>query len=227
MNKRQNPIPRPIMATLYLLAFICLIATIYFLLGSPPLSSRMAFRKAERGNMVGPSKIIAEFSGNTIGTNAIVAETDHEYIIFRSDPSNLNYDRFYNPIKENESVYPFWTYKKDGKMILTTLPNSASGVHLILFDLEPKAVRAELESYIPYEKNDVVLTEQVTAEAMRENNHFFIFSFKPKAGNPSPLYELQRLCTNYRTDKPIVTIRLYDAQDNLIRTEKITPGPRI
>ena len=227
MKKSRNRIPRPIKATLYLFLLLSLILLIYFILGSPPLTKRMAFRKAERGNMVGPSKIIAEYSGG----NVVVAETDYEYIIFNNNSDSLNYDRFYNPIKENESVYNFHTYKKTENMILANLINYHARLQFLLFDRNSKAVRAELEGYICHQYNDTEHTTHILLEASRGLEPFFLFSYPDPSILPeqtrSALYELERQCASYRTDKATITVRLYDAQGNLIQTEEISPGPSL
>lgn len=197
----------------------------------PALSAQMAFRQAERGAMIGQANIIAQFHPNPeFKEEVIVGESEHTYTLFYCD-SNRNSIRIQN-------------YQKTGKMALYHLPgcyaytDSKKDINvplkLILFDLEPNAQRAELEFDFNFQYN-YPYTISFEAEAQREHDSFFIFplflSDPPAISYSADRYAFRSLaesCSQYNhSDTPTVTVRLYDKDDQLIRTEVFSAGPSV
>ena len=230
MKKRTPLLARPFKMLCWFLALVIVVFMVYITLGCPPLSSEMAFRRAERANLVGPSRILAKFHHSEYDhRNIIIAETKDSYMLFLDTSHSLNYDRFYNPTKQGESVYSFFcTYPKTGQMSVHHVPVSYRPTDLILFDLEPNALRAELEFKLEYGYDGKVHTMPITVEARREYPSFFIFSLNTDNATEQwyrAMSDLQSLFSEYGSNKPAVTVRLYDANDHLIRTETVIPGP--
>lgn len=232
MKKQHHKFPRPAKALLRLALLAFLVFLVYVILGCPPLTARMAFRRAERANMTGPGKILAQFPHTEYdGLDIIIAETDHSYLLFLDNSRSLNYDRFYNPTKGGESVYfTFRTYPKKDSVSLYAIPNSYRPTNLILFHEEADAVRAEMELELEYVYDGGTHRMPVKAEAHRKYDGFFVFSIaadQPTEQWYRAMSVLQAHCSQYGSGKPTVTIRLYDKHDNLLRTETILPGPSL
>ena len=212
--------------TLILLIAILLVTPLtYVVSGCPPLTAKMALRQAELRNMVGPSQIIAEFQQESIiYKDVIIGRTAQVYTLFS--------------YSKKEQVSAFAWYERTDNMALYAIPGSfprtttiadVIPLNLILFDTEPKAKRAEIELELTYQHNHI-LTKSFSAEAVREHDGFFILPIYVEDDTVSMLHsagleELRKQCTEYGANKVPVTVRLYDKNDQLIRTETIFAGP--
>lgn len=221
LKKIWDRAPRPLKVVCQLTAFLLFLLGIYIAFGSPAFSTEMAFRREEKANMVGPGRILAEFDAIPGSVKNIVADTEQLYILYSDNAKMLS------------------VYQKTGIMALYFVPGCfpvqyfsdiSNPVKLILFDLEPNAVRAEMEFELAtYEE---AKTFHVKAESRRQYEEFFIFDIYSENSDPIDSdahvrYELMNLCSTYAAYRPRIAIRLYDANDNLIRTEAILPGPII
>lgn len=213
--------PRPLKVVCLLTAFLLFLLGLYIAYGSPPFSTEMGFRRQEKANMVGPGRILAEFDSIPGSVKNIVADTEQVYILYSDNSKMLT------------------VYQKTGSMALYFVPGCfpsgyfnglTNPVKLILFDLEPNAVRAEMEfEMATYEETK---TFYIKAESHRQYEEFFIFDIYAENSDPidrdaKVRYDLMNLCIDYAAYRPSIAIRLYDANDNLIRSEVILPGPSL
>ena len=205
---------------------ICVMVS-YVAIGSPSFCPRMEFRRLEKAYMVGPSTILAEFEQHAFPCNhVIVGETEDSYILCAFGSSYFRFTEY------------FW-YPKTGSMAVYQLPGSSfyttqfgksRPMTLILFDLEPQAVRAELEL-------DFLVSEETgksmhfSATAQRQYDHFFLFDFHGDDDFYSSLHailtDIAETCREYGRYDQYVTVRLYDAQGQLLREETILAGPTL
>lgn len=212
-------------AFLLLAATILIVLLSYVICGCPPLSAEMAMRQEEMQNMIGPSQIIAEFQQETIVfEDVIVGRTEHIYTIFSYSREDRVSDFAWYERTENMALYAV-----PGSFPQTSTLGNIIPLNLILFDTEPKAKRAEIEVEITYQQNETY-TKTFSAEALREHDGFFILPVRAQdhgisSVNSAGLHELMRRCSGYNTNGQPVTVRLYDENDQLIRTETITAGP--
>ena len=90
-------IPRPIRAVGNLICIVILCFTFYYLTGAPVLTMEQAFRRAEKVNFVGPSKILFNEAVEAFDFNhMIVAETEMGVITYvRDDSQKSVWDDFY------------------------------------------------------------------------------------------------------------------------------------
>lgn len=230
-KKKRSIVSRPVKAIAYLLLALLLVLTIYIGLGSPPQTVEMAFRRAERAHMVGPGTILGKFSnGQQYPRSVIIAETEDSHILYVDQRQPLGYRRFYaNPKEGQIDNYTLRAYPKTGLAVLYTVSTTnASPVQLVLFDRNSKAVRAEMETTVTFLYRDDLCTMDIRAESVREYNRFFLFSLsKPQGSTEQWYYAMAQLIRRYRepgASTPEVTIRLYDAQGDLIETHSFTPG---
>ena len=75
-------------------------------------------------------------------------------------------------------------------------------------------------------------TFYIKAESHRQYEEFFIFDIYAENSDPidsdaKVRYDLMNLCIDYAAYRPSIAIRLYDANDNLICSEVILPGPSL
>lgn len=231
---RKSSLPRPVKALLFLLAALSLVLVIYILLGAAPMSLEAAFRRAERGHLIGPSRILGSFSQAGTGEdNVIIAETDNLYILYYDHSPSMDYRRFFPYTKPGEIYYDnLVCYEKSESMALYHVPCNSRPLNLVLFDQEPRAVRAIIELELSYSYSDTNYTMPIRWEATREHEGFFLFSFSIPDDAPhhwnSAESQLQIYCSQYHQygmDKPQVTIHLYDPNGDLISTQTILPGP--
>ncbi len=212
-------------AFILLAAMIMIVLLSYVICGCPPLSAKMALRQAEMWNMVGPSEIIAEFQQESpFYENVIVGRTEHIYTIFSYNREDRVSDFAWYERTENMALYAV-----PGSFPMTNTIGTLMPLNLILFDAEPKAKRAEIEVEITYQHNQII-KNTFSAEALREHDGFFILPIYAQdtgisSVNSAGLHELMRRCSGYDTNGQPVTVRLYNENDQLIRTEIITAGP--
>ncbi|MBQ2785677.1 MAG: hypothetical protein IJF02_04170 [Oscillospiraceae bacterium] len=226
-KKKSSILPRPVRAVVFLFLALLLALTVYVGLGSPPMNAEMVFRRAERAHMVGPSKILGEFSnGEPYPRRVIIAETDDSHILYTVQRQPLGYRRFYTNPKPGEiDNYTFHAYPKTEQAALYNVSMSNSPVQLVLFDRQPDAVRAEMEAELTFLHQDEVCTMDIQTESVRTYDRFFLFSISKPQGSSEQWYRaMDQLISRTSDSKPEVTIRLYDAQGNLMATECFTPG---
>lgn len=233
MRKR---VPNSVKAISLLAAVVLILLAIYVVLGSSPLNAVMAFRRAERGNMIGPSRIIATLGAkHQLDYPVIVAQTDKSYVLYCASSdlreNGVAYRRFYTYTKGDEQYYAnFNAYEKTDSMSLYGLPGyNYDPQYLILFDQEPRAVRAEIHFQLDYIFHDRSYTMTISRRSSRQYSGFFLFQFnKPSQSSDnwySAMSSLNAIARYYTDDKPDVTVRLYDLFGNLICEDVIQPGP--
>ena len=243
MKKLKNfwlNIPRPYRAALNLLAILLILSLFYVSIGAPVPHPNLAFRRAERANLVGPSTILFSDSvENYYYDHLIMAETELGVITWVNDDQwGFNYLEktgditvFSAPKEPFDWGYSHWA---------TELP-------VFLVDDYPEAVRAELEldiqGYYAHNLNGELLHEPLDhhffLSSDREDDGFFYFSLtldyldpvdengnETNAEHGSNGYALDMLARNSTNFWNVVNprssaditaaVRLYDASDTLM-----------
>lgn len=246
-----DKIPRPCRA-LFNLVLILAVATVFYVsIGSPPFSPAHQFRRAERANLVGPSRILfnEKLTDNDYD-HLIVAETKQGIITFAADetlPSSFNY------------------FKKTGDITVISAPkflmlwgldNMPVNLPVFVIDDHSEAVRAELELFISgtleHTVNGTDRTEVIDQhffrEATRENDGIFRFTldlsyihnldenggFLPDIKHGAEGYAMDVLADAFTNmdflpfDGTITAIvRLYDDNNHIITEQKLQLDPKL
>ena len=210
---------------------------IYVLKGAPPLSAEHGFRRAERENVVGPSRILGtEQIQSVYSDTLIVGETDYGVVLYTHSS------------REVDSVDHLSYYPRQGAVMVCAIPAHLSSLTpqggdpltVIVFDGHPEAVRAEVELQLFWEhaqtgqqyRYDYLLT------GARTNPGYISVSCKLNWHNDSGFEShpednaIFQFCAHawsedYRAPEGEfpATVRLYDENDRLIHSETVYVFP--
>ena len=240
VKKHPSRIPRPLKAIFVALCAISVALLYYIAQGSPTLTFEREFRRAERANLVGPSRIVDVMDSNCIHfEQMIVGETEHGICFFGG--RTITVHRGSN-FQREEMVYTFSYREKTGDITVLAAPNSFGfpgfwgmvqmSLPVYVFDSYPEAVRAELELTVTGtdtrtsdgEKITTNFTEHFVGSAERTDEGYFRFLLDVPATTRS--YALRLLSDLSGNEMPnsdeniqaVVpgTVRLYDASGKLI-----------
>lgn len=241
MNKMRDllsRIPRPVKALFFVLCALSVALLYYIAKDSPTLSFEQEFRRAEKANLVGPSRIVEVMDSHCSDFHQmIVGETDHGICFFGGYSLTVHYD---SNFKREETWFTFSYREKTGDITVLAAPNGSHFswdvltyyLPVYVFDNYPQAVRAELELTVTGsdtrgingEKVTTNFSKRFTATSERTGEGFFRFLLEAKGSpNTYALELLSDLCGTemYSSDPNIDavvpgTVRLYDAEGKLI-----------
>ena len=141
LKQRWLDIPRKWRVCVNTLVIICLIFGLYVLLECPAATHEQKFRRMEKAELVGPSRIVASFEQPAVGyDHLILAETADAVILFQSSS---------NPWDQGRLTYR----EKTGPVTILTVPKMGYGLYdqevidlpVFVFHDYHNAVRAELD----------------------------------------------------------------------------------
>lgn len=243
-------LPRKLRVFANILAILLAVFVLYILMDCPAFTGEQKFRRMEKAELVGPSKILHIMDPEGLGYQHLLAADDGEGVILfgYSDYHWDQGDLFYR--------------EKKGPVTVLAAPNSgmlllyADVIDLPVFVFHDctNAVRAELElefgegveyAQVNWEQDDVVIetTYEKTLHLESDENHSGVFVFNIHAEPDGKLEEQygielwQPLASegyaleifSDMTDSPQsyctyyipATVRLYDWNDNLIAEEQL------
>ena len=249
---KKERIPRPIKACFWALLAIVVAIAYYIALGCPTLSIRQEMRRAERANLVGPSKIVDRVVSPEYSQfeTMLVGETDHGIIFFGRYGSHISGNKH-----SGERNYLFHYIEKNGDVSFAAAPNiyGFAGIYQLpvyLFTELDSAARATISIRVNgsrmYTENNKSVDDpfDVTfeADATRDKKGFFRFDLQAANDHPQDLtgkkndeayalFCLSNLCSNnahYNNQATMVIpirITLYDSQGNVILTKDLQLVP--
>lgn len=225
LRKRWHRIPAKIRAVINILGIGLCIFLIYVALDTPPFSVEAAFRRAEKANLVGPSEILAQVR---------VDNTPYRHLVLARDDSSVTVFAY---SWQNDAVTDLLYIETEGDLTIAAAPDQIyypnfqnSTVPVILFDNVPEAVRAEVDLTLSAEYRGTTRTKTYQLSARREYGGCFLFTISVNSANAFNaeghlLLTLQRVTGNSMADTLDTVIpaevRLYDADDRLIREETL------
>ena len=226
MKKQKQPyrkFPARVGAFVNLLGICLCLVLIYIFLGSPALTPRMAYRRAEKANLVGPGKIlgVVDPEGQPYGSLVLAREEDAVmlYAWDRWDPARREFVYL-------ESRGPMALAAAPGDKVLWLQPYTTIPVYL--FDQSPEAVRAELELTLSGEYRGERHTVTYSLESRREGEGYFGFTIRSTTclGAEGYLLSMLRHVTgNSMADTSRTgiqaAVRLYGAEDRLLETQEL------
>ena len=238
-------IPRPLQATICIVLSVVLAVSYYISIGCPTLTLEQEFRRAEKIHMVGPSTVVDTVSKSEYREfeTMIVGETDHG-ICFFGKRENVT-------VGEDEPwEYHFLYTEKTGDITLAVPPGSYysfwenfdTSLPIYVFSEDSSAVRAEIRINVTGRSSwtengeekelqiDKSFTETVdrtdprffrfTITSTDEHGHHALLAFAKVAS--SALF----LTDNQKNAVITVTIRLFDASNDVITWKSLTMGPQ-
>ena len=232
-------VPRPVKVCICAILAVVLALSYYVMLGCPTLTLKQEFRRAERSHMVGPSEIVDTLEKNEYDEFAklFVGETDEAIIFFGKYFTTSSQT---GPL--DDYAYRFVYLPKTGSITVAPAPNNLGhfwyfgGITLpvYVFTNHDNAARAVISFRVSGEYRDIVGNETIrynesfTMETVRlYDGGPFRFIFHSLDGKDS--YALGQFSTvltdqlhSVRSDVELpiyVTIRLFDANDQLITEE--------
>ena len=253
--KITNPfkrIPRSLKAILCAVCVVVLAIAYYIALGCPT-TFRQEFRRAEKANLVGPSKIVDRVSAEEYSEfqTMLVGETDHGILFFGRYGESRSGSKH-----SGQWGYQFSYQEKTGDISFAVPPivYRIAGIYdlpVYVFTEHKEAVRASIsitvEGIRTYSQNNQTVEtpfhEVFQAEAERDKKGFFCFwlsaQFSYSEDDPFDLdndtaYALSCLSdvrnkTPYDSTKLTmvipITVTLYDADGNVLVTRELTLGP--
>lgn len=137
-------VPRPVWILINILAIAVVLFLSYVFAGTPAYSIEQAYRRAEKGNLVGPAKILDIIEVDMSGYNHLLLADDgdgvilYTYLISSNKVSSESGQLVYREKTGGVTVVPAPAYGLTFTGISATLP-------VIVFDEYPDAVRAELD----------------------------------------------------------------------------------
>ena len=235
MRRFWRKIPRQLRFALDALLALALLTAVYVAMGCPILGETALFRRAEKANLMGPSKIIDRLDvpkdWPTVSWDRLLIGDDGEEIVLW----------FQNP---RMASGPLIRLNKTDGILLLPLPECGaptaadlqkdSNVPLFLFVDDPAAVKATMQLRLS-ETDEITLTQvrgkpaDTRAGDPGSRERYFLFHM-PVTREEWTLKrgELIRDLLNsykYTPYRPVgyqATIRLYDAEDRLIETREWT-----
>ena len=212
---------------------ICLSATLLYIFLGAPTTTEGYFRRAEKENMVGPSKILGiEQIDGMLADTLIVAETKEGVILYA--------DHYKGAKMVNSLVY---RPKTGGIMVCGSpqllsqlVPPEGDDSTVIVFDNCPQAVRAELDMELYWfdNMNTKEYRYQYSLEGKRTNPGYIRLDLDYQWHESSGLYmhpedetiwnfHARSRDFSYRAPEGEfpATVRLYDENDVLIREESL------
>ncbi len=237
-------IPKPVRACFWVVVTLIVAITYYIVLGCPTLTMRQEFRRAEKLHMVGPSKIVDTITEYYDFKKMMVGETEHGIIFLGKSGSTIQGGKH-----SGQMHYVFNYQEKTDDVTVAVAPSifgshySLPGINLpiYVFTEYPEAERAEIHILVTGEKTANVngvqeieaFSHEFQGDARRDSNGFFRFFLDIQDENSGrALYALSVLVsgydfmhTVYDTVSIPVTVRLYDANDQLILTKEMNLAP--
>ena len=235
-RNRMREIPRSVRIAVDLVVLLVLLTALYLAAERPMPLDRVAFRRAEKANLVGPSRILTVLDLEDVPfepfDRLIVGETDRG-ILFYNSPS----DRMEAKLNYRTKTGPVTVLAPQKDLIPFSFGNFEVQVPVFVFHDFPDAVRGELEMQITGDESDLdILTDtpmacdrQFRLQSAQCGDGYLLFwlvvdqvPFEGPANPDANAAEL--LCTvcdstQFWRAKDLVipaTVRLYDADDRLI-----------
>lgn len=225
LRKLWHRIPAKIRAFVNIVSIgLCLVA-IYIALDTPPFSVEMAFRRAEKANLAGPSEILAQME---------TAGTPYRHLVAARGADSVTIFTF---SWWNDAVTDLLYIETEGDLTIaaapdaTYYPNSQRAVvPVVLFDKVPEAVRAEVDLTLSAEYRGAPRSKTYQLAADRTHNGCFLFTIAVNGTNSlnaegQLLLTLQQVTGNSLSDTIDTVIpaqvRLYDASGACIREETV------
>lgn len=223
MRRFWRKIPRQLRFALDALLALALLTAAYVALGCPILGETALFRRAEKANLMGPSKIIDRLDvpkdWPTVSWDRLLIGDDGEEIVLWFH-------------QHGAGSGTLKRLKKSDGILLTPLPECDAAdaadllkdgvMPLFLFADDPAAVRATVQLRMS-ETDEVTLTQvrgkpaDIRAGEPGSRERFFLFSL-PVTQELLDAYKFGY----YRTVGYQATVRLYDGEDRLIETREWT-----
>jgi len=232
-----DKIPRKWQVLINILVICLAVLAIYISKGAPT-TVEGNFRRAEKENMVGPSRIMGiEEIDSWLAEKLVVAETDEGVILYADhygDSSPIN-TLVYRPKKNGIMVCG------SPQMLSMTVPPDGDDSTVIIFDNCPQAVRAELdmELYWQNQQTNKTYRYQYALSGQRKNMGYFRLDldyqwhgYEGINAHPEDetLWQFHSLSrdASYRAPNGEfpATVRLYDAEDKLIKEESLYLFPQ-
>ena len=222
IRKRWQRLPAWVHAVTNLLGILLSLFLIYVMIGTPAFSVQNAFRRAEKANLVGASEILAQVrTDGTPYTHLVLAADDNSVTLYAHSR------------RGGELVY----IPKEGSFTIAAAPDStfyplesAAVIPVVLFDNDPRAIRAEVDLALSAEWEGVSYEKTYPLSADRTHDGCFIFTLQSSSnsilgGEGMLLQTLLQVTGNSMADtagKTIpATVRLYDSADHLLAEETI------
>lgn len=242
LKKLWLNIPRPIRAFINTLAIVIVVTAFYVSIGAPTINEVQAFRREERANLLGPSTILfnEKVENYPYGTNVIFAETDNCVITWVDDEfwGGINYHEKTGDI--TVVTAPSYWFDFGHEWWDMTLPvfvadDYPEAVQAVL-ELDIQGVFVH---NLNGERLEEPLDHQFSLSSHREGEGFFWFRLNLEAIEPylehGNVVETPHGVNGYAVDaladtftnkmttmnpqsnySITATVRLYDAQENLI-----------
>lgn len=238
-------IPRKVRACLNVLAIFLSVLTFFYCIGYPVLTLEQGFRRVEKAHLVGPGEIVDHLDWSIYPQydDILVAETDRGvsfYAVLESDELFKKY------------TYEIFSYREKWGDLTVLAPPSMwmnwnwydwdHDLPIYLFDEYPEAVRAEMDLHVVgrYQvDNDTydICDVDFSVEANRFSDGIFRFMLNVSGWQKEELAAAQMITEisttgeswpgfstrgHHKEPYADITLRLYDAQDNLILEEDLT-----
>lgn len=163
-------IPRPVKACFCALLVLFAAIVYYIILGSPTLTFRQQFRRAEKANLVGPSTIVDTLGERTYSefNKLIVGETEYGICFFGRYGSHVSGGHH-----SGERHYLFTYTEKTGDLTIASVPNITGSLWdmweeydlpVYIFTDHKDAVQAELTLVLHGQNTVTQDGEKVTTE---------------------------------------------------------------
>lgn len=200
------------------IVLICLcVLLIYIFVGAPAITPRQAFRRAEKAQLVGPAEILEELHTRGYPYSRLILADDGDGVIL------FTYNRW------NRAATKLLYAEKTGDLTLAAAPDQTfypkenhAAFAIILFHEGSRAVRAELEFCLTADFEGEPCKKTYSLQSLMTLDRSFLFSIEAHSqsalGAEGQL--LLQLQSGSRNSIP-ATVRLYDADDNLIREETV------
>ena len=239
-----RPIPKPVRACLWAAAALTLAVAYYIALGCPTFTMRQEFRRAEKVHMVGPSKIVDNVLEYYDFQQMLVGETEYGICFFGKYGTSIHGGKH-----TGEKHYSFSYQEKTGDITLAVAPNVFGGVWnqsgtnlpVYIFTEHKDAARAEIEIHIAGQRTrkvngkDIIDPYQEVFQETATRSKKGYFRFFLDCADEDGGYALDLLSDLVSGNGPIfvddrtatiqATVRLYDANDQLILTKEMDLSP--
>ncbi|MBO5869020.1 MAG: hypothetical protein J6Q54_08935 [Oscillospiraceae bacterium] len=225
----SDGVPRKTKVVCYVLAILLFVFLIYVFKGAPALSWQHRYRRIERSYMIGPGEIMGyEQVSGYLYKDAVLARTDDAVIITTITPELYEHEQLlYLPTEGKRiivSAAPQLLPELDTDLVEDT-------VTMFVVDEYPEAVRVELDMELYWLNGEEEYVRPVfSLSGEREKDGYFRMDIPYESwGEYAPEYlalkyflevTRNRILYDIPEKEFSATVRLYDAEGNLIIEEQ-------